>query len=574
MSQNDLIVLAKHHQQWLDSRGAGFSQEVDPFVYYCFEQFLKQFDLSDEELELGVTDGSLDGGVDGLYFLVDGELVRDDTELDPKTANTVDVILFQVKNKESGFQPLEVDKLLLAVDDLFDLSRHPQTMKSKYNPQILGLMQLFRDKYQLIATGFPKVNVTVDYITRADGEQPNDSALSSAAKVIAKVKSHLKSDCAFNFINAQALLQQLQVRMPSTRTLAWFDSPLQTDDGYIGLVSLDAYYKFITDDDVLARRIFESNVRGWQGSTIVNKQIQRTLEKDPGINFWLLNNGITILTTEGGLAGPKRLNLRDARVVNGLQTSRAIYEFFRTSPPSSEHRTILVRVIETKKPDVFNAVVRATNSQNKMPAASLRSTDLIHGHIEVLFKSYDLYYDQRKGVHKDEGRPVAKIVSVIEVLQAVVAVILQRPDDSRARPGTYLTDEGKYQAVFGSDKFNLLVYLKCTQLLRRVDSYLASQPDLERSDRTNIRFYVASMLACEVTGTFPPTPDAVAKIDIEKINNNALEWSFATVWKKFQKLGRDDGAAKGPDLLKQLRKLVKSNITRRASGSKSKRTVS
>ena len=96
-----------------------------------------------------------------------------------------------------------------------------------------------------------------------------------------------------------------------------------------------------------------------------------------GINFWLLNNGITIIAENTQSVGHLRVTCEDPQIVNGLQSSRAIFEHFSDSmeSPSDDDRSILVRLIETNEEKVRDRVIRATNSQNKMEAASLRSTD-------------------------------------------------------------------------------------------------------------------------------------------------------------------------------------------------------
>jgi hypothetical protein len=54
---------------------------------------------------------------------------------------------------------------------------------------------------------------------------------------------------------------------------------MQTEEGYVGLVKLRDYYSFLEDEPgVLAERIFESNVRGFQQHTPVNTQIRHSLE--------------------------------------------------------------------------------------------------------------------------------------------------------------------------------------------------------------------------------------------------------------------------------------------------------
>jgi hypothetical protein len=188
--------------------------------------------------------------------------------------------------------------------------------------------------------------------------------------------------------------------------------------------------------------------------------------------------------------------------------------------------------------------------------------------VEALFGQFDLYYDRRKGVHKDEGLPVAKIIAVTEVLQAVVAIMLQRPDDARARPGIYLGRDEKYDQVFGKNAYNLLVYVKCMKLVRRVDAYLVERNELTRGDRRNIRYYVAAILACNLTNSHPPDAAGVAALDAEKVSEDDLERAFFTVWLKFQKLGPIDSVAKGTVLLKKLNTDLKRKLSRAAKAAK------
>ena len=94
--------------------------------------------------------------------------------------------------------------------------------------------------------------------------------------------------------------------------------------------------------------------------------------------------------------------------MNGLQTSREIFDYFLLDKPADEQRALLVRVIETSNAEMMDQIIRATNSQNRMQEASLRMTDPIHRQIEGLFRQYDLSYDRRKGFYKDKASQFIK----------------------------------------------------------------------------------------------------------------------------------------------------------------------
>jgi len=553
MSQNDLIHLESNFKNWQEGRGAELT-DVDPYVYYCAEQFLKPFDLNDEEIAYGIVDGGNDGGIDTIYFIVNRDmLVRDDTDVDPKTVTRVRLLMMQMKNS-GGFSPIEIDKLFFFTDDLLDLSKPASSFAAKYNKRLLEIMHTFKQQYLRVAGRFPSVSVDYYYITRGDEVKPDAKCKESVDRVQDKVREHLnKATSTFHFINAQALLEQVMKRPPTARPLVWAEAPLQLAEGYIGTVKLRDFYAFLKDDDGdLADRIFESNVRGFQQETPVNIQIGASLRADAPPNFWLLNNGITIIAESVSNAGHKRLSLEDPQIVNGLQTSREIFSYFSDQKPGVEDRSILIKVIETKDAVVSDAVIKATNSQNKMPAASLRATDPIHHQIEDLFKQYGFYYDRRKGYYKDKGKPASKIISVIGLLQAVVSIVLQRPDDARARPSDYINQDTKYELVFGLNSIPLGVYLACIQIVRRVEEFLRTT-DLEAGDKRNLKYYIAFYAVCRLTGTREPTIEQIQKIDLEKIDDALLAQSLKVVKEKYQRLGADDSAAKGSDFLRQLR---------------------
>ena len=576
MGANDVLALKANFATWQQDRMPGLTG-VDPFEYYCVDQFLKQFAVSDDELRLGLVAGGNDGGVDAAYFFVNRRLVQDDTDLDPKTACKVDLLIIQVKQNQ-GFSPNEINKLIFFSDDLLDLSRQAPAYKTTYNAKVLEMMRVFKKKYQEIAGAFPEVLINYYYITQAD-VTPNSDAEGAAERVKGKAREHLSSaKCAFHFVNAERLWTQVQLRAPKSKPLNWQDSPLETPEGWVGLVKLHEYWSFLKDEHGdLHERIFESNVRGFQQNTPVNVSIRNTLDGPGEADFWLLNNGITILAGKASKVGYKKLEIDDPQIVNGLQTSRQIDAYFRTGKgiprPEDDTRRIMVRVLQSSNESVRDDVIRATNSQNKMPAEALRATDRIHSQIETLFRQYGLYYDRRKGQYKDEGKPIAKIVAVIELLQAMLATALKRPDDARGRPRDYIKEDDKYAEVFGEDRFDLNIYLKCVLLHRRIESFLTSETlNLDVGHQRNLKFYLAMYVgAAQLKDAYVPA-NKLLTFDATKLDDAFITDCYNRLWKQYQNLAAKfaangdydyDALAKGPHLLKALQTELRRRFTPR-----------
>jgi hypothetical protein len=506
--------------------------------------------------------GGGDGGVDAMYMFVNGELVDSESELDPKTPNKVTLLLMQVKEGE-GFSPAGIDKLYWFIDDLLDLTKKKADYHSAYRPELIALMRLFKDKYGIIVGENPPFSVEFFYITKRDVE-PNDDCNKSVDKIRTTVKKHFnQSECDFHFVNGTALWTQVQARPPKKKALKWASQPMSTVEGEIGLVRLADYYEFLREPSgEIAERIFDSNVRGYWKSTPVNKRIASTLKDPSSSEFWLLNNGITILADKIDNAGFLQIEITDPQIVNGLQTSRQIFNYYREvqNLPATDARRVLIRIIKTAVKTVRDDVIRCTNSQNEMPEEALRATDAIHRQIEALFHRFNLFYDRRKGHYRDQGKPVDQIVSVVDVLQGMLSVVLRRPDDARGRPRNYFKNDDLYNSVFGKDKYDLNLYLKSTDILRKVEAFLDGK-GLELVHRRNLNFYLCTYSTCAKVGSAYAPPAEILKLNTSTLSSEFLTDCYDRVRKHYEKLvnkflvggERDyDSLAKGPHLLKVL----------------------
>jgi hypothetical protein len=237
----------------------------------------------------------------------------------------------------------------------------------------------------------------------------------------------------------------------------------------------------------------------------------------------------------------------------------------------------MVRVIKISDKTTRDAIIKCTNSQNEMPAEALRTTDAIHRQLEGAFHTRGLFYDRRKGYYREKGKPVASIVSVIEVAQAMIAIVLQRPDDARARPKGYLVDDVKYESIFGKrsseqDRYSLTLYIKAVEITRRIEAFLDAV-ETEAVHRRNLLFYLSMYVVCEIAASAYICPSQVETLDIAQLTDERLRKPWERVRKIYEKLAamqlkkggeKDyDKAAKGPDLLKSIVKDVRARFVKK-----------
>jgi hypothetical protein len=103
-------------------------------------------------------------------------------------------------------------------------------------------------------------------------------------------------------------------------------------------------------------------------------------------------------------------------------------------------------------------IIKATNYQNSVDLASLRGLDKIQRDIEQLLLDHGWFYDRRKNLYKNEGRPPDRIVSVPYLAAAVRAVALGDPPKQRKQRSRSLRDDKIYNRVF-NPKWDIHVFL-------------------------------------------------------------------------------------------------------------------
>ena len=316
----------------------------------------------------------------------------------------------------------------------------------------------------------------------------------------------------FEFWGCKKLLES--ARTPAKKILKLkVSNTLNTNDGsLVCLVALSDYANFLTNENKTLRGfLFEPNVRAYQGEkNPVNTDIRKTLETVDSTEFWWLNNGITILATNCPMSG-NIIEVETPEIVNGLQTSQEIFDYFSNHEGKIDNRNLLIRIIKQTDESVRNKIIKATNFQTDVPPLSLFATEPIHFDIEDRLKLYGLYYDRRKGYYRILRKPIADIVSMLDVVRAVIAIYLQRPDDARARPQSLTNKETTRKQIFG-ENYNKDLYPACLLLDRQMDSFLKEKTSLSIFERGDLRFYLDWLVACELTENAKPSVEEIASL--------------------------------------------------------------
>ncbi|GAA4417056.1 AIPR family protein [Actinokineospora soli] len=541
-------------------------REDEAFELFAAEQALHGRELSSEEIADGVVGGSNDGALDGVFVFLGGSLLSEDSEvLQPgysaaKTPVAIKLELWLIQAKrEVSFTETAIEKVADAAGRLLSLSEDEEDLRRLYSPQTVFRTGFFRTALRTLATRHPQVEINFVYATRGRTTGPN----SINTKVEIKARD-LESQLAgvvsgavgrVEFLGAAELWRRANT-VPSYTTELTYQENATSGNSHVALVRLRDYMNFLTDDQgALRRHIFDWNVRDYQGDVEVNREIKDSLQDPDGPEFWWLNNGVTIVCSKASAVG-KTYSLDDVQVVNGLQTSHTIYSVLRgveDNHPAFD-RAVLVRILVTGDDTATrDRVIRATNRQTSVPAASLRATDDIQRDIEAYFLGRDWYYDRRKNFYRNSGRSPERIISIPLLAQAVMAMGLSRPDNSRARPSSLLKRDEDYKKIFSKD-VPVEVYFWLAQAQRAVDVFLSSgEVEVSTQDRTNFKFHLAMLAATKLVGAPVRSPKQLKAVALSdaKITDANLAACLALLLESFDQFREETGdpadkVAKGP----------------------------
>lgn len=542
---NNNIILEEILKQYKEAASDSSINDDKNFEYFAAEQLLKDENLDEDEISLGLIGDSNDNGIDGFYILLDGEFIDQIEQVEGKYKE-LKVYFHQYKNRYK----IEEDVVLKFNNAFNDIMNFDNIELNGWHEELKEKIILLRNIILKTATHALKIKFIINHISKANSEDIKDnesywSKVDNLKKLI-KNSGISRLDVEYDFIGGEEL-KNLSYRKPEySIDLVLKDSPLtlefgDNNIGYIALVGLKNYYNFIVENGNLKRYIFDSNVRDYQNKTIVNKEIENTIKNDYNTDFWWLNNGITIIAGKDSTQIGKKLSLKNVQIVNGLQTSYSIYNSLKdiNFDEFKDDRSLFVKIIICDQKDIIDRIIRATNSQNAIPSGVLRATDTIQRDIEQFFLSKGYYYDRRKNYYRNLGKPRDKIISINLLSQCIVSLVLPDKNPSRARsnPTILIKKDEDYNSVFGG-KYDFQVYLNSVLIFKKVDKELKklisdakfmADNKLEKIIKL-FKFHISRVLISEIIekGT-PVANDLDDEKIIEKIDTNIVQKSIFTL---------------------------------------------
>ena len=554
MSKNAQILLESLIEQEFQNND-NYSSISDYFEFFSASQILKNQGLSDDEVDNGIVGKGLDGGCDSIYLFLNNLLITPDVveHISAPKDSILEMIIIQSK-KTTSFGEDAVMKWKTISGNLLDLSKTTTDFMTRYNADVLEAFTTFRDTYTRLITSRVKLKFKFYYATLASELHPN--VIQQAEELKDTIKGLFPNAVVeVTFVDSDALFDMYNAVIENRVNLKFADIPISPNQkNYIALVDLKSYFNFIVNDEGdVKKSFFDSNVRDYQGKNNVNSSISETLHRADDNDFWWLNNGVTVLASEATLVNNRELQIVNPEIVNGLQTSMEIYNYFSENREAleSEKRSILLRIIVPDNEESRDQIIFATNNQTNIPKATLRVTDPIHLQIEMYFKSRGLFYDRRKNYYKNQGRKPAEIVGISFLAQCLITIFLKKPDHARARPSTLLNDEKTYNELYEKNN-DLEVFYRVALLGKKIQRNVRSGSNYSSAEKSDILYYVLYAVIADVLCKKNITPADIKNLDIDSVTDTLIEDIRNRVYEIYKQHGGNGRVAKSAEFIQYI----------------------
>ncbi|HYK56120.1 MAG TPA: AIPR family protein, partial [Flavisolibacter sp.] len=341
--------------------------------------------ISDEDASDAITDGPKDRGVDAVF-------------IDDSSGNAVHLFQFKYvdkfENSKKNFPSGEIEKLASYVQEMLDLDAN---LKSSCNPLLWNKTEEIWE-----ALKKPPVALHIHFCGNQEPMTPEEQARANAT--FSKYKQFTVHHHSLDGI-VKLFIDHARPKIDKVITAVDKDYFDRTDGNVRGLICTVEALEIIrmvadpANAGKMLESLFNDNVRIYLSRTNrINKKIIKSALSETSSLFWYLNNGITITCDSFSYLKGKRapqIELKNLQIVNGGQTTHALFEAHMEQPDKLDDVLVLVRIIETKSEEFSLAIAESTNSQTPIKGRDLRSNDDVQKKIELGFREIGFFYERK-----------------------------------------------------------------------------------------------------------------------------------------------------------------------------------
>jgi len=536
MAKNDAILIDGIIQEKMT---VDLLDRGEAFELFAFEQILKSYDLTREEIESGWVDGKDDGGIDGFYTFINGVLLRNIQEhVWPRKNASLDIWVISCKLQDS-FKQAPLNTLFPTIEELLDFSKNPSDFVGQYSEALIKARQIAVQAFLRTASGLPSLNFYFGYASRGDLTELGENIEARGNQLKRIVRDYFSAaTISLEYFGATELIA-LHRKTRVILELPFVEELSREQSAFVLLVPIDTYARFVSDEyGQLRRYLFDSNVRDFLGQNRVNQDITDSLFDDKAPDFWWLNNGVTVLATSavplGKTPSGNAIQLHDVQIVNGLQTTQSIYNYFKVEGAQAKGRCVMIKVIISEDETIRDAIIQATNNQSQVELSALNATDKIQRDIEEILERHQWYYERRKNYYKNIGKPAERFITPLLLAVSLIAIVKKAPDKAGILKTKFMRNPASYEAVF-SDKLPIELWPKLAGIMKAVEAgMIVAMPRLNATENRILGRWRGAVALCamaKLIGEFNFDTQAILDTNIDSLTPELIEYVFSSLRK-------------------------------------------
>lgn len=519
--------------------------EYEDFDHMLFDNYFEEI-ISLEDLSRIKTDKYGDAGNDYIFFTFNRNLVLDINDIEEfdtaEGGDRIDLYFIQVKNTTK--LDSNVPNRFIEFSSNLINGKTTEHYNEEVNDNIILFSNLVK-KYALKA----KFYINFYYFSRFSKEQ-----LKSATDLNGRFDTLRSTFDELDFVDnvkisiesVNSIVKKLKEDKQFEYTfneVGKFEAEVNKEEGrtnsIIALIPITQFYNFVTygGDGQINDRLFESNIRDYKGRSNVNKNIIETLKKPTGIDFWWLNNGITITVEDVEESkSANKIKLINPQIVNGLQTSYSIYNFFSENSDKleGEKRKVFVKILkvgQNNEEQELNIIV-ATNSQNEIRDKDIHANDVVQKNIEEYLKRYNKYYQRKDKYYTNRKFAKKDIVKLSEMAKYINTIYLKDPSYTRNNPGKLLSGT-KYKTIFQIENINQDYerYFKAYEIYSKVMTLSKGTINIgdDEFEKTNFIHHIVYIFICNEFANINYKPSDIYDIDVDEITEEKVDNAIAYI---------------------------------------------
>lgn len=188
--------------------------------------------------------------------------------------------------------------------------------------------------------------------------------------------------------------------------------------------------------------LLDMNIRKYVKNKMVDDGIKRTLDKDRS-NFWFFNNGIIIACDDYYVDG-NTVKIRGFSIVNGGQTTNRIGNY-----KGSNHEEFFIPCkiicINNKNKNLFSKVAETTNSQKPIYPRDLKANSPEMKMLQSWLDKENIYLEIKRGEKKKNKKYKIKND---ELGQLILSFVYQQPGTARSGKKTIFDNNNYYNKLY------------------------------------------------------------------------------------------------------------------------------